>query len=439
MIMKNLRLFLLLSVFVLTASCQKGSDDPADVQNPLVTGEAQSTMFSAKLSGSFGEKYTVRELSMGKVGFVYIEKSDDSYSSILDWCDKVDGNGCKFVVASTPKSRECSAVIKNLSHSTEYDYCLFFESEDGVRTVGDMCTVKTLPFEPDCGAEGDIKTEYIAVNGHYYVNVDANDMACCEVGVELLDDSDSIMSRVMIKKTELSNDGKFMSYQCFFRYGKTYKTRVFLKHTVTGEIAYGKTSDIVVCESSELGKVDLGLSVMWADRSIGYQYEYSYDGTTYYELFSSYYTWGAREPGYYGVEDYQYWNKETHSYIELGKDISGTEYDAVHYCLGGKWRMPRKEEFDELLNATTCKYAVKDDWTGISFKSTKNGNALFMRTGSYWTSTMSDEVSEASDFPEPWYFIVSYDDMNIPDCYVISYSPRYYDMALIPVWDPGME
>ena len=123
--------------------------------------------------------------------------------------------------------------------------------------------------------------------------------------------------------------------------------------------------------------VDLGLSVMWADRNVEVK---SLEHT------GDFFKWG-------GVRPYLEDGENT-----VGKiyNISNTKYDVAHVCLGGKWRLPTKKEFEELLSK--CSYKLDDSKDGgVSFISKSNGNKIFFPSteldpekgyrGYYWTGT----------------------------------------------------
>ena len=94
--------------------------------------------------------------------------------------------------------------------------------------------------------------------------------------------------------------------------------------------------------------VDLGLSVKWASLNVG---------ASSIEDIGDEYAWGEIEPRTtYGPENYQYYDITWGEYIDIGEDISGTEYDAAHVIWGGGWRMPTKKEMEELL--TKCTWTV---------------------------------------------------------------------------------
>lgn len=429
--MKSFKSVLMLSVLAAVMSCQKESGEQTVEEPAVLTGTVQTTIFSAQLSGSFGDKFTTRDLSMGKTGFVYIEKSGTSGHAIQDWCDNVKDNGCNVVTVKVSKDKTVKYTLTKLNHSTEYDYCVFYESEDGKRYIGDVLTFQTSPFKPDFGTEGEPKIDFymMEVNFDFHM-IDKNDLDCCEIGYEFLTESDSVVSSRTIKKNVLPADGKTTGVYYYLKYGIKYKARMFLQNKATGETVYSEPA-IITVKDPDLMKVDLGLSVMWADRPMGL---YSYrDDHMSISRRSSFY-WGVVDQDV--SEEYPYVNKETNEYIEIGDEISGTEYDIAHAMLGGKWRMPRKDEIDELLENSTQKYAELNASVGVSFKSKVNGKSLFVYSGAFYSSTISDELSEYTGKREPYCFGFNY-YMQVITCFVEPYS-RLYAGSIVPVWDPNM-
>lgn len=141
--------------------------------------------------------------------------------------------------------------------------------------------------------------------------------------------------------------------------------------------------------------VDLGLSVKWASRNV--------DAVTP-EDFGKYFAWGEVSPkDKYGFENYTYYDSEKKKYIFIGNDISGSKYDVARQRLGGSWRMPKVEEFYELIKKCVWRWeAVKGV---VGYKVTgPNGNSIFLPAaynsygvdrdspvGFYWTGTLVDE------------------------------------------------
>lgn len=66
--------------------------------------------------------------------------------------------------------------------------------------------------------------------------------------------------------------------------------------------------------------VDLGLSVYWASCNLGAESP---------EESGNFYAWGETSPkSSYDKENYAYYDKNTTQYVNIGSDISGTQYDA---------------------------------------------------------------------------------------------------------------
>ena len=131
-------------------------------------------------------------------------------------------------------------------------------------------------------------------------------------------------------------------------------------------------------ESAVAEAIDLGLSVEWASWNVG---------ATAPEEFGGYYAWGETEMK--SGDDYEN--------LDIGSDISDTEYDVAHVKWGDGWRMPTLEEFREL--ATGCSW----EWTSVNnvygLKGTgPNGNFIFLpgfreSGGCYWSSTLFESFS----------------------------------------------
>ena len=144
--------------------------------------------------------------------------------------------------------------------------------------------------------------------------------------------------------------------------------------------------------------VDLGLSVYWASCNLGAEKP---------EEYGDYYAWGETKPkSSYTKENYSYYNANTFQFIDIGSDISGTQYDAAMVNLGSDWRMPTKDEMQELVNKCTWEWTQVSGINGYKVTGT-NGNSIFLpaagpdardenRWLNYWTSTSKEGASYAS-------------------------------------------
>ncbi len=182
----------------------------------------------------------------------------------------------------------------------------------------------------------------------------------------------------------------------------------------------------VILNITQMGKnyaVDLGLSVKWAACNLG---------ATSREEYGGYYQWAGTKdvtstsiylvmsncPYHTGSSYSSGWTK----YIPSGKSsywsgsgspdnktVLDAEDDVAQVKLGGKWRMPTREEWDELRNTSNCSWT----WTSIngidgykvqSKKPGYTGNWIFLPAagyrnydslsgvgynGDYWSSSLS--------------------------------------------------
>ena len=159
-------------------------------------------------------------------------------------------------------------------------------------------------------------------------------------------------------------------------------------------------------KKNETPYVDLGLpsGTLWATCNVG---------ATSPEQKGLYFAWGETE----GYDDYQIIYRErsfdTDKY--KAKDILEgltLEQDIVHILMGGKWRMPTKGEYQELIDNCDASWTENYNGTGVAgyiFTSGVNGNSVFFPAagycghldmfdeelgGHYWSSTLgSSEVA----------------------------------------------
>ena len=98
--------------------------------------------------------------------------------------------------------------------------------------------------------------------------------------------------------------------------------------------------------------IDLGLpsGTKWASCNIGANKP---------EEYGDYFSWGeTTTKKEYTKNNYLYYKNG--KYLNIGADISGTQYDVARAKWGGKWRIPTKDEVEELVD--NCKY----EWTTLN-------------------------------------------------------------------------
>lgn len=123
--------------------------------------------------------------------------------------------------------------------------------------------------------------------------------------------------------------------------------------------------------------VDLGLSVKWANVNVGAESPEDYGG---------YYAWGeTEEKEYYSEDTYLYYNN---GYVNIGSDITGTDYDVAHVQWGGDWRMPTITELQELSNNCTWTWTAQNGVNGYKVTG-PNGNSIFLPAAGYrWGASL---------------------------------------------------
>ena len=123
-------------------------------------------------------------------------------------------------------------------------------------------------------------------------------------------------------------------------------------------------------------KVDLGLSVCWAGWNVG---------ASSPEEYGDYYAWGeTTTKGDYCKSGYQYYNGY---YINIGSNISGTQYDVARAQWGGNWRLPTKGEMQELKDSCTWSWTTYKGIDGCKVTG-PNGNSIFLPAAGYRADTV---------------------------------------------------
>lgn len=177
--------------------------------------------------------------------------------------------------------------------------------------------------------------------------------------------------------------------------------------------------DTVVAEA-----IDLGLSVLWASHNVG---------ATAPEEFGGYYAWGETRTKYdYSDSTYLYYSDG--EYLDIGSNISGTDYDVAHVKWGDGWRMPTKTELEELFDQCT-----NDGNTFVGY----NGNRIYIPfTGVFWGNTWSPEsglssiwTSTLHEESKDWAYYLNYHG------YRVTIGAREDGRTIRPVKDkvPGID
>ena len=217
--------------------------------------------------------------------------------------------------------------------------------------------------------------------------------------------------------------------------------------------------------------VDLGLpsGLLWASCNLG---------ASKPEEDGNYYAWGETKaygeedktnannyqynsskgnPSYvrslYVVNAYKWYNVENKTYTKYASDDDlslESSDDAAHVILGGKWRIPTKEEWQELID--NCKWTwVYTAGNGLKIESKTNGNSIYLpfsgriyvfngetqpiyhSLGFYWSSTGSKEEISMTDHIQYGYYSCPYCVGVNQSEFVVRLSYRFEGSTIRPV------
>ena len=433
--MKRL-LLMLLSVFVLFAC--KGDDDEQTAQI-IVPSSCTVSALTATISCIFNGLST-DDLAYGTFGIMYCQNNDAAESEFMSWKEGNDNPDCSVFRRGTMKSGGAyQAIIENLVPNTEYSYCVFFMSGDKTRReIGAISTFRTQEFSPIIRADAtkDIMHYTATVCGN--VILSSADMKLCTIGFIISDSTDvDVRNGTIHSVSPVNENGDIAVSLTGLRAGHDYCFKIFVRINATDEYNFGSLGTFTTASPDDMA-VDLGLSVKWADRDLGsddlnerapcYAWGHFVSYGTYFNL---------------DVNKYKYWDTSNNCYMDIGDDISGTEYDVARYLLGGKWRMPTKAEVEELL---TCKLEIQYRGGGAidGYKFVgSNDNSIYMTQALRWTSTLSDyvdvirvnnnTVTYDCVYPNPWLFN-SWDGIEFFGDFNKKYS-RFRECIIRPVCD----
>lgn len=161
-------------------------------------------------------------------------------------------------------------------------------------------------------------------------------------------------------------------------------------------VAYGDNNNDDMYEA-----VDLGLSVKWATCNVG---------SPVPEDYGEFFAWGEIESkSEYSLNNCNTWG------VSIG-DISGNpEYDTATANWGVNWRMPTKEECQELLDSCTWTWTTLNDVDGYEVTSKKNGNSIFLPAAGMYSGTAYNNAGSQGGY---WCSTSKEgDDYSAPDLY----------------------
>ena len=123
-------------------------------------------------------------------------------------------------------------------------------------------------------------------------------------------------------------------------------------------------------------------------------------------------------------------------YVRNAHDIDGTEWDAVHAYIGGKWHMPSMDDFYELISNCTHTW---DDTKNGHMVTGGNGNSIFIPAAKFRDGeSIGDDVEDSfgvywSSSPYPYSVDGAWLHYNDWSCFSLNWHRRYFGLPLRPV------
>ncbi len=317
----------------------------------------------------------------------------------------------RFVSSHRKVEGTYTVTLSDLKPSTTYYYrsCVIVDGKGYYGEVKTFITASTeTPTEEKVvvttGAATNITNVTATISGSVeklgYKGTDVH------IGV-LYTSSDTIpnllLNNAVFKSSNRNIDGEFSVSLMWLNSAVTYYYRICV--IIEDEVYYGEVSSFTTKDEITPGQeVDLGLSVKWAGWNVG---------ATSPEQYGGYYAWGEiEEKSDYSESTYTHYNN---GYINIGDNISGTQYDVATVKWGNGWRMPTKEECKELYD--NCRFEGYTYGGVVGVKVTgPNGNAIFLPAAGYRYGTSlynagndgyywSGSLSEGSSY-NAWYLFV---------------------------------
>ena len=214
----------------------------------------------------------------------------------------------------------------------------------------------------------------------------------------------------VIQRLELSEDG---SYSYALRDLDNNTTYYYVAEAfVNGSSYYSEVKSFTTKDISFSNEVvDMGFSVKWRAWNVG---------ASKAEEFGDYFAWGEITPYYQSLSPLQWKSGKSDGFTWSSyKWCDGDEYkitkykwmstptdgiyfleetdDAAHAVLGGNWRTPTHEEWEELFKGSTLKYITYKGVKGAVIIG-KNGNYIFLPAAGWWRGTEFLESGEAGKY-----------------------------------------
>lgn len=445
----------LLFVTVLTAlllsSCEKDTPSVSDKEesDAVVVEQITTTAFTASMTAKFNGVSKV-DLALGKSGVLYCLKNENAESIFKSWKNGNDEPDCIVFQGGRIVGEEFNGTIKDLYPNTEYSYCFFLKNRDNsLREISEISTFHTTELIPEYKnmSVGAIRMFSATLTGT--VTINSSDLDYCTWGLLLSE----------VENGKMDENARFVRFWYYegapevlefnanrLKPATDYWYRAYVSYTTSDKeehFIYGPESKFTTIDTDGWG-VDLGLpsGLLWSKGVLGRQ-----DFDNGFEAIYSnpyYCCWGSLKNKKY-EEPYEYLDLNNNGYINIGDHIASSQYDVAQVILGGKWRLPTKEDIDELNDYCTVSAPKRVEYhystynssstliTNIAVITGKNGNSIKTAWYPVWTGDMS--ANGDNPYSACYHYDLEKDSAYIQLCDTLS---RERSLLIRPVWDPNM-
>ena len=339
--LKYLSCILIVALALFAPSCEVEENFTArtgEIVSEITTGDALVTAISAEVRG------TVKDLTLVAPGSyevgAYYGTSADPTTTGSKRSGSVDENG------------NVVTVLSGLSTGTTYYYATYVTLQDKVTKFGEVKSFVATNVKVVTEEARDITSSKAAFSAGI---TGTEGLETFETGVKLslsADDIDSGVRSALSTVTGLLPETTYY-YTAYAKIGDGY--------------IHGETKTLTTLEQ-EMEYVDLGLSVLWAQKNIGADTE-------------------TEAGAFFGYGDQTAMLTSTKLEDYPSFDIAGSENDIIyHLNIDGdspmKSQMPTHAHVLELINNTTREWVTLEGVEGIRFTAS-NGNSIFLPAAGY--------------------------------------------------------
>lgn len=174
--------------------------------------------------------------------------------------------------------------------------------------------------------------------------------------------------------------------------------------------------------------IDLGLSVKWANCNMGANKP---------EEYGNHYAWNEVIPkNIYNWDTYKWYKRNKKTSIKYNinnnyniinnKIVFNSKDNNAYVNLNNIWRIPTKNEWEELFENCTCTWTIRNDIKGYEITSKINSNFIFLPTAGYHQDSNLYDMGISGHY---WSSLPNIDDLNC--AWTIYFNSNYISKGTV--------